>query len=76
MPSRYARRVTKFQQLEARLQEQALEMANLRTALDVQFKRIAQLQAELDVLPHARKRRSKLRALLIPASNNGHGRGP
>jgi hypothetical protein len=74
VPSHYPRSVTKLQQLEAHVREQALEMANLRTALDVQFKRIAEIQAELDILPHARKRRSSLRALPIPASHDGNGR--
>ena len=55
-----------------------MEVANLRSALDVQFKRIAQMQAELDVLPTARARRKTISALLhqLPASNhNGNGKG-
>jgi len=65
--------ITTLAELDARLREQSLDMANLRTALDVQFKRIAQMQAELDMLPQARKRRS----LLLPGSphvpSNGNG---
>jgi hypothetical protein len=63
------------QELEARLREHALEMANLRVALDIQFTRIAQMQAELDNLPHAKKRR---RSLLAPPTqlpaHNGNSR--
>jgi hypothetical protein len=67
-------------QLEARFQAQALELANLRVALDTmrteqitQFTRIAQMQAELDLLPHARRRRLSLSASL-PVPPNGNGR--
>jgi hypothetical protein len=66
---------TTLKQLAARLQEQSLDMANLRTALDVQFKRIAEMQAELDTLPHARIRRSFLKAAMAQTpSHNGNGR--
>jgi hypothetical protein len=70
--------VNTLKQLDAKLQAQALEVANLRSALDVQFKRIAQMQAELDILPTARTRRKTISALLqqLPAShNNGNGKG-
>lgn len=60
-----------LKQLDAKLQAQASEVANLRAALDVQFKRIAAMQAELDVLPTARERRKS--NLLQPPSNNGNG---
>ena len=60
-------------QLDAKLQAQALLVDSLRAALDVQFKRIAEMQAELDVLPTARERRKVLRAQLDPPSNNGNG---
>jgi len=53
-----------LKQLQARLHEHSLQMATLRAALDIQLTRIAQMQAELDLLPHARKRRLLLRALL------------
>ncbi len=43
--------MTTLKQLDAKLQAQALEVANLRAALDVQFQRIVQMQAELDVHP-------------------------
>ena len=69
--------LTTLKQLAARLQEQSLDVANLRTALDVQFKRIAQIQAELDLLPHARMRRALLMAgLPHNRSHNANGRSP
>jgi len=37
--------MTTLQMLEARLREQATEVAQLRAAVDVQFTRIAQMQA-------------------------------
>jgi len=69
--------VTTLKQLDAKLREQASEVANLRSALDVQFKRIAQVQAELDILPTARARRKTFRAQLhqLPASDNNNGNG-
>ena len=70
--------VSTLKKLDAQLQEQALEVANLRSALDVQFKRIAQMQAELDILATARARRKTISTLLhqLPASNdNGNGKG-
>jgi hypothetical protein len=61
-----------LQKLDARLDEQALELATLRAALDIQLTRIAQMQAELDVLPQARKRRQSLRARLTqPPAHTG-----
>ena len=68
--------MTTLKQLDAKLQEQARLVDNLRAALDVQFKRIAQIQAELDVLPIARERRKSLRARLELPSNNGNGLQP
>jgi hypothetical protein len=62
-----------LKQLDAKLQAQALEVANLRAALDVQFQRIAQMQAELDVMPTARERRKSIRLRLQPPSSNGNG---
>jgi predicted DNA-binding ribbon-helix-helix protein len=70
--------VSTLKKLDAQLQEQALEVANLRSALDVQFKRIAQMQAELDILAMARARRKPISALShqMPArNNNGNGKG-
>ena len=50
------------------------EMTTLRAELALQFKRIASIQAELDVLPQARKRRKTLRSFLLPPpSHNGDG---
>ncbi len=60
-------------EIMSRLQEQAQEMAHLRAALDVQFKRMAYMQAELNLLPLAHQRRQTLRALLTdPPRANGH----
>jgi len=64
--------MTKRQQIDARVEAQ---LAGLRAALEVQFKRIAQMQAELDVLPQARQRRNTLRELLTAAPHNGNGNG-
>ena len=48
---------------------------DLQCELDVQTKRIAQMQAELDVMPMARRRRESLRELFTQvASPNGNGR--
>jgi hypothetical protein len=64
-------------QINGRLDEQALEMTVLRKELDVQFKRIADLQAQLDVLPAARKGRAAALTLVSPSrpSPNGNGTG-
>jgi hypothetical protein len=70
--------VNTLKKLDIKLQAQAVEVANLRSALDVQFKRIAQMQAELDILATARARRKTLSTLLhqLPArNNNGNGKG-
>jgi cell division protein FtsB len=60
------------------VQKQARQIAMLRATADVQFKRIADMQAELDVLPAARRRRHMVRALLQPSRShhgtNGNGR--
>jgi len=61
------------------LQELAARLHDLQETVDIQTKRMAQIQAELDVLPEARKRRESLRALLTkqPSSNgNGHSKPP
>jgi hypothetical protein len=66
---------TTLKQIVSRLHEQALEMASIRAALDVQFTRIAHMQAELDLLPHSHRRRQVLRALLTePPSHHGYYR--
>jgi hypothetical protein len=66
-------------QLDARLREQALEMTSLQVAFDIQLQRIAHMQAELDSLPQARKRRElSQRAFAIPRpsqNGNGHSHG-
>ena len=68
----------RLRELGERLDLHALEMSNLRAFLDTQFKRIADLQAELDVLPAARRRREALRreALAAPALSGGNGQSP
>ena len=67
---------TDILELHSMIRDHALEIDRLHAALDIQFTRIAQMQAELDVLPHARKRREALRALLTqPPAPNGNG-GP
>jgi len=65
-----------LKELQSRLQNQAQELSTLRTAIDIQFKRIAQIQGELDLLPHARRRRKALlRAVWNePPSHNGDQR--
>jgi hypothetical protein len=64
-------------QINSRLDEQALEMTVLRNELDVQFKRIADLQAQLDVSPAARRKRAAALTLVPPLrpSPNGNGTG-
>ena len=63
---------TTLQQLDRRIQEHTLEMARLRAALEIQFKRIAQMQAELDGLPQAIRRRRLLLAEPSSLTRNGH----
>jgi len=65
-----------LKELRSRFQHQAQELSTLRTAIDTQFKRIAQIQGELDLLPHARRRRKALvRAMWNePSSHNGDQR--
>ena len=56
------------------LQQLGSLLNDLQELVDLQTKRIAQMQAELDVLPVARKRRESLRALLTAqSSHNGNG---
>ena len=52
------------------------EIAGLRTALDIQFKRIEQLEEELEILSAAGKPHESLRAPLLPPrpSHNGNRR--
>jgi hypothetical protein len=66
MPNSVATRiVSKLRALSHRIDEQRAEMASLRVRLDIQFKRIACLQAELDVLPVAKKQRRSRRLVLL-----------
>jgi hypothetical protein len=67
--------VTNLEQLVSRVHEQALKLDTLGAAIKLQFERIAQMQAELDLLPHARRRRHALRAVLaMAAPRNGDQR--
>jgi hypothetical protein len=52
--------------MNTRFEEQLAETKKLQALIDVQFKRIAAIQAELDVLPIAQQRRNTIRALLQP----------
>jgi septal ring factor EnvC (AmiA/AmiB activator) len=64
---------TTLKQLASRLDEQALEIATLRTAIDSQSQRIADRQADLNQLPQAQRREEKLRALLAESPwRDGH----
>jgi len=54
--------LSRLLQISSRLDEQALEITLLRHELDIQFRRIAALQAELDVLPAVQRRRESRRA--------------
>jgi uncharacterized small protein (DUF1192 family) len=60
--------------LNAHVSGLALELAEVRTTLDIQFKRIAALQAEVDLLPAARRRRDLVRAPAPVPPGNGNGR--
>ena len=68
-----------LEKLTARLDGMTFEIAGLRSILDVQFKRIAAMQAELDLLPAARRRRHAMRPpTLTPppvSGRNGNGHG-
>jgi hypothetical protein len=61
-------------QMSSRLDEQALEIGLLRNELDVQFKRIVELQAQLDVLPAVQRYRDARRAGPPPVRSNGSNR--
>lgn len=53
------------------------EIASLRAALDIQFKRIAQIQAELDLSPRSVtfRQRGLLAPLTLQPKGNGHSHG-
>jgi hypothetical protein len=50
------------------------EIASLRTALDIQFKRIAQIQSELDLSPRSVtfRQRGLLAPMTLQPKGNGH----
>jgi hypothetical protein len=57
-----------------RLDQQAAGIADLLAALEIQFDRIACMQAELDALPSSRERRKTVRVPFRPsAAFNGGG---
>jgi uncharacterized small protein (DUF1192 family) len=60
--------------LNAHVAGLALELAEVRSTLDIQFKRIAALQAEVDLLPAARRRRQAERVPAPVPAHNGNGR--
>ena len=60
--------------LNAHVTGLALELAEVRSTLDIQFKRIAALQAEVDLLPASRRRRDAVRPPAAVPPNNGNGR--
>jgi hypothetical protein len=70
--------VAELRALSTRIDQQRTEMSSLRVKLEIQFKRIACLQAELDVLPTARKQRRTQRLLLLSAAgpHSVHARQP
>jgi hypothetical protein len=55
-----------MRQLHTRLHEEAVTLDRLRAAVDSYLQRIAQMQADLDALPHVRKLRQRVHALLTP----------
>jgi len=70
-------KTTTLKHLASRLTEQTLEVAALRAALEGQAKRIAHMQAELEVWSHAPGFRQAIRALSAERpSGNGHHRTP
>ena len=66
-----------LRQMNARLDQQAAEVTNLNAALAIQLTRIAQMQAELDVLPTAvRRRQTLMMRMPLPSAHNGNGHEP
>ena len=66
---------TELAELKARLTGLTFEMAGVRSTLAIQFKRIADLQAELDLQPAARLRREAMRTATSPPSPRHSGNG-
>jgi hypothetical protein len=65
--------LTELRELKDLLELHGLEMQSLRAALATQFKRIAQMQAELDLQPAARKRREAVLWSAKPSQGGGNG---
>jgi hypothetical protein len=67
--------LTTLKHLASRLEEQAIELAALRSALEVQTRRIAELQGDLELWPHSPEFRRAVRSLGADVpSGNGHHR--
>ena len=67
--------LTELREMKALLHEHELAIKKMRDAFDVQFTRTAQMQAELDLISTARKRRDTVRVSLhLPPAHNGNGR--
>jgi hypothetical protein len=67
---------TTLKQLAARLDDQALEIATLRSAINSQSQRIDDKQAEPDQPSSVQRREEKLRALLATSPwRDGHDAG-
>jgi len=67
---------TTLKHLASRLDEQALEVAALRSALEVQTRRIADLQTDLELWPYSPEFRRAVRTLEgeLPSGSIGHHR--
>ena len=59
--------------INSRVEAQGIELQILRTELGIQFKRIASLQAELDLRAAARRRQTK-RKLAVATDSSHIGR--
>jgi len=67
--------ITTLKHLASRLREQEIEVAALRSALEVQTQRIAALQNDLELWPHSPELKRAVRALAADLpSGNGHHR--
>lgn len=66
--------LAELRRINSRLDSQGLELNVLRAELEIQFKRIASLQAELDVRA-AHTRRARRTSSLVGLVDNGNGQG-
>jgi uncharacterized coiled-coil protein SlyX len=68
--------LAEIQKINNRVTTQAADIEALQATAAIQMTRIAQLQAELDVLPAAVERRKEVRASFAePAMPSGNGNG-